>query len=109
MMDEKVEILSREYWFKVVEMLQQNWALIEPSQSGKSCVVYFIGDTSGVFDQIEFAEITEAEKQLRINGFAKYEDEEDTRQFIVPPSPPFHKSSHPNGAIYSSRRFWKSQ
>ena len=36
MKDEFVEILSRDYWFKVVEMLQQNWALIEPSQSGKS-------------------------------------------------------------------------
>jgi len=28
-MDDEVKITSREYWFKVVEMLQQNWALIE--------------------------------------------------------------------------------
>ncbi len=107
MKNEVVEILSKDYWFKVVEMLQQNWGLIAPSQSGKSCVVYFVSDTSGVFDQIEFAEITEAEKQLRINGFAKYEDDEDASQFIVPPPAPFHRSSHPNGAIYSSGRFWK--
>jgi hypothetical protein len=109
MMDKIVEILSREYWFKVVEFLQQNWALIEPSQSGNSYVAYFIGDTSGIFDQIEFSEITEAERQLRINGFSKYEDDEEAKQFIVPPPPPFHRSSHPNGAIYSSGRFWKSK
>ena len=79
-----MEILSKDYWFKVVEMLQQNWALIEPSQSGKSCVGYFIGGTSDVFDQFEFAEIAEAEKQLRINRFAKYEDDEKAKKFIVP-------------------------
>ena len=28
-MDDEVKITSREYWFKVIEMLQQNWALIE--------------------------------------------------------------------------------
>lgn len=109
MKDEIVEIQSRDYWFKVVEMLQQNWALIEPSQSSRSCVVYFIGDTSGVFDQIEFTGIAEAEKQLRINGFSKYEDNEDAKQFIVPPPPPFHRSVHPNGTIYSSGRLWKSK
>jgi hypothetical protein len=45
-------------------MLQQNWALIEAQGSG--CVVYFISDTSGVFDQIEFRTVDDAKKQLRL-------------------------------------------
>ncbi len=28
-MEESVEMQSRDYWFKVVEMLQQNWTLID--------------------------------------------------------------------------------
>ncbi len=59
-----VEILDNDYRFKVVDVLQPNWALIEPSQFDLSCVVYFIGDTSGYFDQIEFADIAKAGKQL---------------------------------------------
>jgi hypothetical protein len=35
---------------KVVEMLQQNWALIEDEVAG-AVRVYFISDTSGVFDE----------------------------------------------------------
>lgn len=109
MSDQVIEIQARDYWFKIIEMVQQNWALIEPSQSGINCIVHFIGDASGVFDQIEFSEISEAERQLRINGFAKYDDDKEAKQFIAPPLPPFHRSSHPNGAIYSSGRFWKSK
>jgi len=29
MRDKPVEIRSRDYWFKIVEFLQQNWALID--------------------------------------------------------------------------------
>ena len=108
MKEQIVEIQSKDYWFKIIEMLQQNWALIEPTQSDSGCIVFFIGNASGVFDQIEFTEIVEAEKQLRINGFEKYEDDKEAQGFIYPPPPPFYKSSHPNGAIYSSGRFWKS-
>ncbi len=109
MKDEYVEILSKDYWFKIIEMLQQNWALVELSQDEISCIVYFIGDTSGVFDQIKFDDVNEAERQLRINGFGRYEEDEEAKKFIVPPPPPFRRSSHPNGAIYSSGRYWKSK
>ena len=30
--DKTVEIRSRDYWFKIVEFLQQNWALIDEDQ-----------------------------------------------------------------------------
>jgi hypothetical protein len=29
MRDKAVEIRSRDYWFKIVEFLQQNWVLID--------------------------------------------------------------------------------
>ncbi len=105
-MKDEIAITNNDYWFKVVDMLQQNWALIEPSKMGTGCIVYFIGDTSGVFDQMEFDDVAEAKRQLRINGFGRYEEDDKAKKFIVPPSPPFHKSSHPNGAIYSSGKFW---
>ena len=106
--NEDIEIMSRDYWFKVVEMLQQNWAIIELSKNETSCTVYFIGGTSGIFDQMEFDTVAEAERQLRINGFKKYEEDEEAKKFIVPPPPPFRRSSHPNGEIYSSGRYWKT-
>lgn len=36
-----VPIISRDYWFKIVEFLQQNWALIDPNESG--VIVWFLG------------------------------------------------------------------
>lgn len=107
MTSQEIKISGQDYWFKVVDMLQQNWALIESHNTG--CVVYFIGDTSGVFDKIEFFSFAEAERQLRVNGFGRYAEDPESQKFIAPPLPPFHQSSHPNGLIYSSGRFWKSE
>ena len=53
-----MQIASRDYWFKVVEMLQQNWALIEPAERGVT--VFFLQDASGVFDQLAFTSVQEA-------------------------------------------------
>jgi hypothetical protein len=108
-MTSHIEITSSDYWFKVVEMLQQNWALIDSSKDRVRCIVYFIGDTSGVFDQIEFDDINEAQRQLSVNGFARYEEDQKAKEFIAPPRPPFYRSTHANGAIYSSGRYWKSK
>ncbi|MBK6751630.1 MAG: hypothetical protein IPG67_16940 [Acidobacteria bacterium] len=48
-MEDKIEIRSRDYRFKVVEFLQQNWALVDETTDG--VIVYFFGDTAGVFDR----------------------------------------------------------
>ena len=85
-------------------MLQQNWALIESNEN--EYIIYFIGDTSGVFDQMAFVNSEEAERQLRKNGFSRYAEDTKAQEFIIPPSPPFYESTHPNGPIYSSGRFW---
>lgn len=101
-----IEIHSRDYWFKVIDFLQQNWALID-AQVDDGCVVYFFGDTSGVFDRMYFGSAAEAERELSKNGFKKYDLDEEATRFIRKPVPPFEEHQHPNGAIYSSGRYWR--
>ncbi len=102
-----VEIRSRDYWFKIVEFLQQNWALINEDVHGDGCTAFFFGDTSGVFDRLRFPSMAEAEIALLRNGFKRYDTDEKAKEFISKPEPPFLEGAHPNGPIYSSGRFWK--
>lgn len=67
-----VEIRSRDYWFKIVDFLQQNWALIDQDLDASECTVFFFGDTSGVFDRLRFSSVEDAEEALHTNGFAQY-------------------------------------
>ena|ERR1700720_4950495 len=106
-MSEPVTIQSTDYWIKVVEMLQQNWALIEAAKPEGVCV-YFISDTSGVFDQMSFADEIAAREALVRNGFKRCADDLRLQSFLRPPPTPFHRSADPNGPIYSSGRFWRS-
>ena len=105
-MKNSVIINSHDYWFKVVAMLQQNWALIDPV-SPECCRVFFISDTYGVFDELEFSDLAVAEAALRGNGFARFEEDIEAQQFLTRPLPPFHRRPHPNGPIYSSGRYWR--
>jgi hypothetical protein len=105
-MPEHVSIDSSDYWVKVVEMLQQNWALIEAAPSG-SVRVHFINDTSGVFDELSFPSVDSALAALRRNGFRRFADDAQLQSFLRPPPPPFRHAQHPNGPIYSSGRFWR--
>jgi len=104
--DNTVSINSRDYWFKIVEFLQQNWALIEPSADGVGRTVFFFGDTSGGFDRLEFVSLEAAEAALIHNGFARFASDINAQGFLAVPQPPFYVSKHPNGNIYSSGRFW---
>jgi hypothetical protein len=40
---------------KVVDFLHRNWALIEQPKGDDGCTVYFMGDTSLVFDRLSFS------------------------------------------------------
>ncbi|RJP93884.1 MAG: hypothetical protein C4518_05080 [Desulfobacteraceae bacterium] len=100
-----VEIRSRDYWFKIIEFLQQNWALIDETPDGYA--VFFFGDTSGIFDQLSFPLVVEAEAALRRNGFSRFAEDKKAQEFIAIPQPPFHERPHPNGPIYSSGKFWR--
>ena len=51
---------SEQYWYKVVEFLQQNWAVIEPVPGSRNCVVYFFDDRSRIFDQLRFSSEADA-------------------------------------------------
>ncbi len=102
---DEVKIASRDYWFKVIEFLQQNWALIDTTSEG--VVVWFMGDTGGVFDQIRFPSMNSAVVALERNGFKRYAEDQSAQKLIAVPAAPFRLSDHPNGPIYSSGRFWK--
>lgn len=99
-------IASRDYWFKIVGMLQQNWALIDEAEG--RAVVRFIDDASGVFDELGFASATEAADALRWNGFERFDRRREEGSFIAPPQPPFQRGEHPSGPIYSSGKYWRS-
>lgn len=101
-MKNDVSVKSDEFWVKIVEFLQQNWALIDEGEKVKVC---FIHDGSGVFDEMEFSTIQEAEKALGRNGFKKYLDpDEKFTDFISPPKRPFFDAPR---RIYSSGQFWR--
>jgi hypothetical protein len=52
-MNDPIAIQNTDLWVKIVEMLQQNWAVIE-AEDAEAVRVYFISDTSGVFDEMAF-------------------------------------------------------
>ncbi|NLZ17703.1 MAG: hypothetical protein GX087_08245 [Desulfobulbaceae bacterium] len=99
------DITNTDYWFKVVDFLQQNWGVIEPSESG--CTVYFFEDTSGIFDQLNFSSISDAKAALKRNGFSRFEEDKEAQEVIAKPEQPFRMQAHPNGFIYSSGRYWR--
>ncbi|RME56260.1 hypothetical protein D6779_10900 [Candidatus Parcubacteria bacterium] len=104
---EIVEIHSRDFWFKIVEFLQQNWALINVDESHKA-TIYFISDTSKVFDKITYSSKDEARNALRRNGFRRFAEDKEAQKFIDPPRPPYKIGNHPNGPRSSSGKFWLS-
>jgi hypothetical protein len=50
---QEVCITSREYWFKIVEFLQQNWALID-SAEGNAVVWFFLRHFRSFFSNYAF-------------------------------------------------------
>jgi len=105
MRNEQVAIRSRDFWVKVVDFLQQNWALIHEA-SERECYVYFINDRGGVFDEIRYGTADQATQALQRNGFRTHSAVADLA-FLNPPEAPFVRRPHPNGPIYSSGRFWQ--
>jgi hypothetical protein len=97
--------LAQYPWFKIVEFLQQNWAVIVEQNNG--VLIVFYGDTCGVFDEILFSSEAEAAKALKRNGFSKFMEDQEAQNFIGLPRGTFEERPHPNGRIYSSGRYWK--
>jgi hypothetical protein len=101
---DRIAITSADFWYKVVDCLQENWAVVEPSISGAT--VFFLGGDGAVFDEIAFPTIQSAQDALDANGFYRLAENERNASFLIPPRPPYFRAPHPNGAIYSSGRFW---
>lgn len=101
-----INIRSRDYWIKVVDFLQCNWALVD-EDANSGATIFFMHELSGVFDTLTYPTKPEAELALRRNGFERIEESpyEDWR--LAAPKPPFKPDQHPNGRIYSSGRFWR--
>jgi hypothetical protein len=101
----EISISSRVFYFKVVDMLQHNWALIDPLPDG-GVIVWFVGDGSGVFDELRFPTHEKAHEALYHNSFALLNLDAQAQRLLAPPLPPYVRRPHPSGPIYSSGRFW---
>ena len=99
------EELARDPWFKVVDFLQQNWAIL--IDRNDDMLVVFYSDSCGVFDEISFQNRSDAVHALESNGFSQYSKDKDVQKYIGLPKGQFTEQSHPNGRIYSSGRYWK--
>lgn len=93
-----------DWWVKIVGMLQQNWAL--PVDLNGKLAVLFVGDTSGIFDRIDFESERELFRALRINGFVRFAADPELQSFLSPPPLPLDIKLHQNGFIYSSGQYW---
>lgn len=109
-----VPIESRDYWVKIVGMLQQNWAIVEDN-TNETATIYFIHDHAGlyaskdgsqIFDQISCRSNEEAISQLTRNGFRLFSEATDLQSMLNTPPAPFFLGKHPNGEIYSSGQYW---
>ena len=99
------EEIAENPWFKIVEFLQRNRAVVIKLED--DVLVVFYGDTCGVFDGMPFPTRDEAEHALRRNGFSKFLEDKRAQEFIGLPRGEFTERPHPNGGIYSSGRFWR--
>jgi hypothetical protein len=100
-----IVIQNARYWVKIVDFLQQNWALIDDAPASRARI-YFINDTSRVFDELDFETIHEAEEALGRNGFRDFSKCPDLQNMLRSPQAPFFRGTHPKGPIYSSGQFW---
>lgn len=105
-MKQEISIISRDYWFKIVGMLQQKWALIDAGAS-ENAVIYFLNDAGDVFDTLTYPNLLTAHQQaLQRNGFNRFDEDKEAQRFISCPAPPFFRHPHPNGPIYSLGQYW---
>lgn len=103
----ELEIRSRDFWIKTIDVLYQNWAILDVGVDG-SVTIYFMDSAGGVFDELPMESILCATAGLTRNGFVRYADNEDLHSRVKPPVAAFHRRLHPNGRVYSSSTTWKT-
>lgn len=92
------EIKSTNYWFKIDEFLQANWALIEESEDAKA-TIFLIGATSEIFDEIHVQTLERAVDELVDNGYELYSEATQLHKCLQPPCSPFTVSCMAAGKI----------
>jgi ADP-ribosylglycohydrolase len=70
------DLLQGELWVKVVEFMQQNWAVLQADTPSESARIWFIDDGLSVFDYIDYESHATARRALRLNGFELYDASE---------------------------------
>ena len=100
-----LDVETSSFWFKIVDFLQHNWAVILPREAGVEVV--FFGDTSYIFDRMVFAEPEGAAKALRRNGFALFDHDKEAQSFITKPAALLKDERMYHRPIYSSGEFWR--
>ena len=116
------EIQSREWWIKVLGMLQHNWALID-ERAGGSATVYFFHDGEvgmgcygysrahlkgryAIVDSLNFESVQLAEDALARNGFRPHGDDERLGSDVKPRGSFYDVRAIEDG-IYSTQGNWK--
>ena len=95
-----------EPWFKVLGMLQQNWAAVFPQTNGRA-VVHFFGDDSRIFDTLEFDSAQTAEGALEFNGFTRLSEDPSFSYIAGVPTYPLTHKAESIRAVYSTGGYWK--
>ena len=102
----QLTINSNDFWIKVTRVLGQNYALVD-SQDNEKIKIFFIDETSWVFDELEFGSEDEAIEGLKRNNFIKLSDNKKLQGFVYLPKPPFSQAEYRNEPMYSSGKYWK--
>ena len=68
--------------------------------------IYLLHDLGGVFDELSYSDLREAQATLRLNGFRCYNEDPSVAKMLARPEPPFRRAQHPNGPIYASGQLW---
>jgi len=116
------EIHSREWWIKVLGMLQHNWALIEEGADGSAAVYFFHDGEAGmgcygysraqlkgryaIVDSLDFESVQLAKEALSRNGFRLYGADELLGSDVKPQGNFFDVRTMEEG-IYSTLGNWK--
>jgi hypothetical protein len=103
-MTEEISTESRDYWFKIVEFLQQNWALVYPHEREAIACSSEIPRASSI--RLSSRRLRKRSGLTR-NGIRRFADDPKAQTFLLPPEPPFTRWARPNDPIYSSGRFWR--
>ena len=117
-----MKISSKDWWVKVLNMCQHNWALIE---SDTATIIYFFHDNgvtlsppkklkyfevknkSGIIDSLVFDNNLSAEQALKRNGFIRLSENSGPWELNIPLND-FYDAREDGLGIYSKDGRWIS-